>query len=287
MPTVLLDNFNTDQVLNDGNPVFFGLAQPTLITRVFLYFFNGGAGAGPNAQRDLSLTLVDLGTGARFGAFPPVLSPGPGGVPNANAEFFPLIVLGPGRYEIMPTDLTGTPSTLWSQNPKSGGQGFVRVEGVAEGVLQPPSGIKAVADPPANQYERANWATDAARPQRILSLQLLPVLPNSFTYMAIYRVTNSENSTRATVTTSQAIITLEPGSSVDVSTQEVEVSSLQPAFGTYQNICCSLATATLAPAKVAAGGGGKGANGDKTNGAQNGEESGRHVAGRPHRRRSR
>jgi hypothetical protein len=276
MATVLFDNFNTDLVLNDGKPVFFGLAQPTLITRVFLYFFNGGAGAGPNAQRDLSLTLVDLGTGARFGAFPPVLSSGQGGVPNANAEFFPLIVLGPGRYEIIPTDRTGTPSTHWSQNPKSGGQGFARVEGVAEGVVQPPSGIQSqVAAPPTNQYERANWATDAGHPQRILSLQLLPVLPNFFTYMALYRITNSENSTRAMVTTSQAIITLEPGTSVDVSTQEVEVSSLQPAFGTYQNICCSLATATLAPAKVAAGGGGKGANGGtgKTNGGQNGEES--------------
>lgn len=63
-------------------------------------------------------------TVATFGAYEPAFSPGQGGVPNANAEFFPFAVLGPGHYEIVPVDSTGVPSQLWSQNPKSGGQGF-------------------------------------------------------------------------------------------------------------------------------------------------------------------
>ncbi|HEV2298402.1 MAG TPA: hypothetical protein VGR72_07795 [Candidatus Acidoferrales bacterium] len=270
MATVLFDNWNTDGVLNNpAIPTFFGLAQPTLITRVYLYFFNGGAGA----QQVLSLTLVDVGTGAKFGAFLPVLSPGQGAVPNASAEFFPFVVLGPGHYQIIPTDSTGVPSTLWSQNPRSGSQGFARVEGVPVGVVIPPSGTKTpVAPPPLNQYERANWGTSAGSPQRILSLQLLSVFASSLTYLALYRITNSENSSQATVTTSKGAITLEPGTSVDVSTQEVEISSLKPAWGTYQNICCALATVAGPAAPKSGGGKSSGEGNGKTNGGHNGEE---------------
>ena len=267
MATVLFDNTNTDAVLNNGTSPFLGLEQPTLITRVSCYFFNGGAGAGPNAQQDLSLSIRDIGTGARFGPFHPVLTAGQGGVPNANAEFFPFIVLGPGLYEIIPTDQTGVPSTLWSQNPRSGGQGFTRFEGIPTGVALPPSGTNSpIAAPPTNEYERANWATNLGSPQTILSLQQLISGPATFTYMALYRITNSVSSSRVTVTTSLSSITLEPGSSVDVSTQEVQISSAGPAWGTYQNICCSLGTVTRPDAPVVKTGGGNGKNGNGGNG---------------------
>jgi hypothetical protein len=162
------------------------------------------------------------------------LSPGQGGVPSANVEIFPLVVLPPGHYQIEPSD-----PASWSQNPRSGDQGFARVEGNI---------TTTVAPPPLNQYERANWATNAGRPQRILWLQLLGV---SASYLAIYRVTNSENSTQVTVTTPQGAFVLEPGVSVDLSTQEIEISSSRPAWGTYQNICCALATVAPQAAKPA------------------------------------
>jgi hypothetical protein len=86
MASELFNNMNTDGTLNSPlYPTDFGLAQPTLITRVFLYFFNGGIGAiTPLTAGTLSVTLRDLWTGASFGPFTPAFSPGHGGVPNAN-----------------------------------------------------------------------------------------------------------------------------------------------------------------------------------------------------------
>jgi hypothetical protein len=62
--TVLFDNTNTDGVSNNPTSLTtFGLAQPALITRVFLYFFNFGAGANPG----MTVTLRDTGINATFG----------------------------------------------------------------------------------------------------------------------------------------------------------------------------------------------------------------------------
>lgn len=243
--TVLLDTTNTEQAfLNPAFPTVFGLAQPTLITLVYVDLVRD-LGLPGLALPGLSLTLVDIGTGAQFGPFLPEFSPGllGAGEQYEEADFFPFVVLGPGRYQIVPATSTGVFSNIWLQNPRSGGQGFARVEGVPIGVIAPPSGTTSpVAAPPLNQYERANWATSAGSSQRILSLQLLGGSTSSLTYLALYRITNSENSSRATVTTSHGAITLEPGRSVDVSTQEVKISSLKHARGTYQNICCALGT---------------------------------------------
>jgi hypothetical protein len=225
MASVIFDNTNTDGVQNTPTaPTIFGLAQPTLITRVSLYFFN--AGAGPNPA--ITVMLRDVGINATFGPFVPLLSAGQWGAANVNVEIFPNTVLPPGRYQILPDQAN---AGLWSQNARSGGQGFARVEGT----MVPAK----VADPPINQYERANWATNFGRPQRILWLQPVGV---AATYLAIYRITNGDTSTVVTVQTDGGSFTLEPGVSADVSTQKIEISSTLPAWGTYQDICCALAT---------------------------------------------
>ena len=224
MSTVIFDNTNTDGAQNTPTaPTIFGLAQPTFISRVLLYFFNGGAGANPTTV----VRLRDTGINATFGPFVPVFSAGQGGVPNVNVEIFPNVVLPPGSYQILP-DAASAPS--WSQNARSGGQGFARVEGTV---------TTTVAPPPLNQYERANWATNAGKPQRILWLQPVGV---SAAYLAIYRISNADTSTPVTVETDHGQFPLEPGVSVDVSTQKIDISSTQPAWGTYQDICCAMAT---------------------------------------------
>jgi hypothetical protein len=222
MAIVIFDNTNADAVVNPPTvPTVFGLAQPTFIRRVLLYFFNGGIGANLST----TVTLADPGTNAAFGPFVPIFSAGQNGDPNVNVEIFPNVVLPPGNFQIVPTN-----QVEWSQNPRSGGQGFARIEGDLVG---------AIASPPTNQYERANWATNRLHKQRILWLQLLGV---SASYLAIYRITNSADSTPATVETDQGSFLLEPGVSADVSAQKIEISSVRPAWGTYQDICCALST---------------------------------------------
>src|SRR5579864_8673707 len=109
------DNMNQDGV-QDGplKPTIFGLSEPTLITRVLLYFFNGGAGAGTTA----TVELVDTGINATFGPFIPLFSAGQGGAPNVNVEIFPNVIFPPGKYLIRPSN-----PAFWSWNSRSGEQG--------------------------------------------------------------------------------------------------------------------------------------------------------------------
>jgi hypothetical protein len=75
MATVIFDNTNTDDVQNGpAPPTIFGLAQPTFISRVLLYFFNGRVGANLTTV----VSLRDTGINATFGPFVPVFSAGQG-----------------------------------------------------------------------------------------------------------------------------------------------------------------------------------------------------------------
>jgi hypothetical protein len=102
-----IDNTNADAVL-DGpvQPTVFGLAQSTLVTRVALYFFFGGAGADPQST---TVQLLNTGTNAfagvngRFGPSP--LSSAPDRrCSERQREVFPNTVQPPGRYVIQPDD---------------------------------------------------------------------------------------------------------------------------------------------------------------------------------------
>jgi hypothetical protein len=234
--TTFFDNMNTDGVGN-GPPVptFFGLAAPAFITRVLLYFFNGGIGADP--QMVVYLRQVPNfppagipGPGTAdifFGPFFTILSPGQGGS-NSNVEIFPSTVIPAGRYEIVPTE-----PGKWSFNARSGNMGFARVEGI---VVPDPAN-----SPPTNQFERAKWEVGPGRPQKILWLQPIGTV-GAASYGAIYRITNSEWSTLVTITTTDGSFTLQPGGSVDLSTTRIDIESTGlPAWGTFQDLCCALA----------------------------------------------
>ncbi len=103
-------------------------------------------------------------------------------------------------------------------------------------------GSPAAATPnPSNQYWLATWAVSASGKETILSLQTLGV---SAAYLGIYRVTNAgEGSSPVTVNTDTGQFSLQPGTSIDVSSQSiVVVSQGQAAQGTYGLICCATAT---------------------------------------------
>lgn len=233
--TTVFDNMNIDGVDNGpSQPTFFGIAEPTFITRVLLYFYNGTLGADPAMV--VYLRQVPSfpppgwpGPGTPdiwFGPFATVLSAGQG-APNANVEVFPNIAVPAGRYEVVPTQ-----PAKWSYNARSGSMGFARVEG---------SVISAVAAPPTNQYERAKWAVSQGKPQKINWFQPTGAVAAAC-YLAIYRITNAETSTLVTVTTTDGSFPLQPGASVDISSQKVDIESTGlPAWGTFQGLCCTLA----------------------------------------------
>lgn len=105
-----------------------------------------------------------------------------------------------------------------------------------------------------NQYEHARWIVTPDSPTAsIVTLQMLGV---SATYMVLYRVTVDEGSNPVTVQMRQGQITLQPGTSADISAQQITIASLNnlPAVGSFQNLCC--ATVTQAQASKGSGGGG-------------------------------
>ena len=102
-----------------------------------------------------------------------------------------------------------------------------------------------------NQYEHAAWSLADTDSVTILSLQMLGV---SATYMALYRVTN-DSGYPVTLNAGQSQATLQPGTSMDVSAQQVSLTRLnnQPAFGSYQNLCCGTISQAQAQGKVSGG----------------------------------
>jgi hypothetical protein len=119
-----------------------------------------------------------------------------------------------------------------------------------------------------NQYEHARWIVSPEFPTAsILTLQMLGV---SATYMTLYRVTVDEGSNAVTVQMRQGQITLQPGTSADISAQQITIASLNnlPAVGSFQNLCC--ATVTQAQASKGSGGGAAAATGAQAGGGGGG-----------------
>jgi hypothetical protein len=122
---VLCNNTNTGGVSNaphsSGTPCV--LHGPAHITSLYTYHWNFGHGAKPG-----KIGFVNPATGAKFGPFAAVGSPGSGGAPNVNWTASVSFDAPAGTWMVVDTD----PAT-WSWDAASGGYGFARVEGTSTG----------------------------------------------------------------------------------------------------------------------------------------------------------
>ncbi|MFT3745943.1 MAG: tetratricopeptide repeat protein [Pyrinomonadaceae bacterium] len=108
----------------------FTINAPHTITYVFTYHWNDARGS--TRPGTIGLRRSD---GAMFGPWNATGSNGQGGVPNANWEVRPNVVIPAGTYTIVDS----SPAT-WAQNGESGGRGHAIVKGY-------PSGSVPVAEP--------------------------------------------------------------------------------------------------------------------------------------------
>lgn len=120
----------------------FTLTKPHRITYVFTYHWNSARGT----PRPGFIGFYNS-AGQTFGPWQATGTPGQGGVPNANWEARPNVVLPAGTYTIAVSEMD-----TWSQNPQSGGRGFAVVKGVPAGgeVVQPtpqPTPVKPTPTP--------------------------------------------------------------------------------------------------------------------------------------------
>lgn len=116
-------------------PTRFTIREPHQITYVFTYHWNDGRGTPAGT---VALQSED---GSIFGPWRASGTPGQGGVPNANWEVRPNVVIPAGTYTIVDSD----PST-WSQNAQSGGRGMAIVKGFPTGTAPPVNTENKIAD---------------------------------------------------------------------------------------------------------------------------------------------
>ena len=137
---ILFDNGNTLGV-TDGprKPTRFGLAEPTLITHVRLYHYNGGRGAKPGWVRfDDPARGISYGLGEVRGVGPR---------PDGRALYWectPNLELEPGTYDVV----VSSPAT-WSWNAASGHAGIATIRGRPVGAKPPTRTPEPHAPPPA------------------------------------------------------------------------------------------------------------------------------------------
>lgn len=115
------------EILNIGNiygvamgptgAATFTVATPTLITSIFTYHYGSGTPTG-----QVGLQASD---GTMYGPYQTTGTDGQGGVPNANWNAGPNVVIPAGTYTVWDSE----PST-WSTNEQSGFVGFTVVRGV-------------------------------------------------------------------------------------------------------------------------------------------------------------
>jgi hypothetical protein len=115
----LFNNGNIDAVENrPTRATAFLLQRNSFVARIATYHWNHGRGANPG-----NIALIGR-DGRIYGPWRATGSPGQGGVPNAYWSVSPNLVLGPGTYTIIDSDLF-----TWSQNAGSFGTGHAQVEG--------------------------------------------------------------------------------------------------------------------------------------------------------------
>ena len=118
-PQELFSNNNIYGVENGGRSPLIEFTHAVTITYIMTYHWNSGRGAPTGT---IALRRED---GTIFGPWKASGTAGQGGVPNANWEVRPNIVIPSGRYQVIDSD----PST-WAQNAQTGGKGFVVIKGI-------------------------------------------------------------------------------------------------------------------------------------------------------------
>ncbi len=108
----LFNGYNNCGVLNGGKPAVFSLRRPAHIYSLADYHYNFGAAVKPGTIG------VEASNGYLFGPFPAKPDNAGNWIATVN------LTLPAGTYTIVDSN----PAT-WSQNPASGGRGFVRVFG--------------------------------------------------------------------------------------------------------------------------------------------------------------
>ncbi|UWG95885.1 hypothetical protein LPY66_13285 [Dehalobacter sp. DCM] len=111
---------NTDNIAGVSNgptaPTTFTIDKPHLVTYIRNYHWNKGRGASLG-----QIGLKDQ-NGKVYGPWQASGTQGQGGVPNANWEVFPNIVIPAGTYTVTDSD-----PASWSANEESGGRGMGQV----------------------------------------------------------------------------------------------------------------------------------------------------------------
>ncbi|MFZ2446482.1 MAG: hypothetical protein WAW37_08995 [Syntrophobacteraceae bacterium] len=95
----------------------FTIKQEVLVTHITTYHWNDGQGADPGT---IGLRSA---SGRMYGPWEAEGIPGQGGVPDASWEVFPEVVIPPGTYTVVDSDLA-----TWSRNSASGGRGMCSVK---------------------------------------------------------------------------------------------------------------------------------------------------------------
>jgi hypothetical protein len=117
--TVLFDNWNGEKVDNMPTaPVKFVTHSPYYISYIANYHWNHGIG---EAQGYIGLRDD---TGTDYGPWESLKSSGQGGASNTDWEVRPNTIIPAGTYTVIDSH-----PESWSQNPRSGGMGFSKVEG--------------------------------------------------------------------------------------------------------------------------------------------------------------
>ncbi|MFQ3581325.1 MAG: hypothetical protein SNJ49_05395 [Chloracidobacterium sp.] len=126
--TTVFNNGNVAAVDNGPTrPTQVTFKQPYVVTYVFTYHWNYGRGAAPG-----TIGLLHS-SGKLYGPWRARGTPGQGGVPNANWECTPNVVVPAGTYTVVDSD----PAT-WAQNSGSGGAGIAIVKGYPAEANTPP-----------------------------------------------------------------------------------------------------------------------------------------------------
>jgi hypothetical protein len=116
-PKVVLDNWNKEAVLNGpARATMFKIDRQTFITSIMNYHWNDGKGMEPG-----KIALIGQ-DGSIHGPWPTIGTSGTGGARNVNWVARPSVLLPPGAYTVIDSDLA-----TWSQNAQSGGAGFSQV----------------------------------------------------------------------------------------------------------------------------------------------------------------
>ncbi len=101
-------------------PTTFTISETWLITEIRTYHWNDGQGVTPGL-----LGLMD--ENSILGPWDAIGEPGSGGVPNAYWVATPNIVIGPGTYRVLDSDVD-----TWSQNDDTAGRGMAWVYGIRQ-----------------------------------------------------------------------------------------------------------------------------------------------------------